>query len=175
VEKITYEQYEQISNKLIIEFLKTASQKERYQLVSEWNHDSGGYDVFNWIMNDPETDKAIALMMYWQSGGECNKLYANREDMLKEADWDAERFDLIEQLEEKYLSGFYKNQMLAYDPTNDGIGYDWTKEDWGELKRELPGEMLQKLDGIKVQFMKDWSEGVPPHIIEKMVEFGFTD
>lgn len=170
MKKITYEQYEQIWNQTIIDFLKNASQEERYQLVSEWNHDSG-YEVFNWIMNDPETDKATILMMFWQSGGECNKIYADREDMIKKSAWDAERFDLIEQLEERYLSGFYKNQVFAYDPTNDNGGYDWTKEDWGELKRELPSEMLQKLDGIKVQFAQDWAEGVPPYIWESMKEF----
>ena len=168
--KISYEQYEQIWNQNITEFLKNASQEERYQLVAEWNHDSG-YGVFNWIIDDSETDGAIALMMYWQSGGECNKTYSNREDMMEQSPWDSERFDLIEKLEEKYLSGFFKNQVLAYDPTCDYCGYDWTKEEWGELERDLPDEMLKKLDGIKVPFSKDWAEGVPSCIWEKMNEF----
>ena len=172
--KITDEQYEQMSNQIIIEFLKSASQKERYQLVSEWNHDAG-YEVFKWIINDPETDKAIALMMYWQSGGECNKTYACREDLMQESPWDAERFDMIEQLEDKYMSGFYKNQLFVYDPTNDSHDYDWTKENWGELKREMPSEMLQRLDGVKVQFEEDWAEGVPPHVWEKISKLSRAD
>jgi len=184
VEKITSEQYGKISTQLIIDFLKNAGPKERHQLVSEWNHDSG-YDVFNWIMNDPETDKATALMMYWMSGGAGNKIYANRDDMMETASWDAERYDFIELLEEKYLSGFYKNQILVYDPTNDMIaagaayapagtvivGHDWTKDDWGEPKRELPSEMLNKVDGESIEPEKDWAEGVPPHIWEEMRKY----
>ena len=188
MEKITYEQYEKISNQLIIDFLKNATPKERHQLVSEWNHDSG-YEIFNWIMNDPETDKGTALMMYWMSGGANNKIYADREDMMKTSSWDAERYDFIEQLEEKYLLGFYKNQNLSYDPTNDilaagvayapadmvVVGYDWTKEDWGKAKRELPDEMLNKINGENIEPEKDWAEGVPPYIWEKMREYKVVD
>lgn len=109
--------------------------------------------------------------------------------MLETASWDTERYDFIEQLEKNYLSGFYENQKFAYDPANDILaagsahapadmdiaGYDWTKEDWGEFKKELPGEMLTKLSGENIEPEKNWEEGIPPHIWEEMRMYEVVD
>ena len=159
-------QYEAKVNEIVMDFLKSATPLQRHQLVAEWNHDSG-YDVFNCIVDDPETDKATALMMYWTSGGGSNYTYENREDMLARSSWDRERFDLIEKLEAKYMAGFYKNHQFAYDPTADR-GYDWVEEWADEQKREMPAAMLTKLDGAQVEFEAGWIEGVPSYVHEKI-------
>lgn len=174
------EQQYDITTAFIIDFVESATASERHQLVSGWNHDAG-YEVFNWISNDPKTDKATALMMYWRSGGFHNKMYVSKDDMLKVASWDEERYDFIEQLEAKYLSGFYTKQKLAYDPTNDvlasgcSIGYNWTIEiSKGELKREIPMEMLSKLDGEHIEPEKEWAEGIPPYV-DKMIKEAYKN
>jgi len=50
-------------------------------------------------------------------------------------------YDLLKEIEEKYLDGFYTLQNISFDPTNDN-GYNWTNDyNDMELKQEIPAEM----------------------------------
>ena len=172
--KITSEQYRQMMDELVIEFLKTASIEERHQLVSEWNYRSqGGINIQRWIANDPNTDKATALMLYWKRlpAPWYLKTYANRD----EVHWtELDDFDLMEKIENFYLSGLYQNHSFAFDPSSNGgnDGIDWTiKPSWIEAKREIPAIMFEKLMGREVPCSKDFDEGVPPHVWEEMKKY----
>ena len=175
MEKITYEQYEQIQGEMIIDFLKNASSRERHQLVLGWNWDSN-LSVLKWIANDSHTDKATALLMYWATAPRYQKQFANRDEALKECTWGINEFDLVEETESLFLSGFYQNHQFAFDPSNDR-GINWTKEYLDTpIKRKIPKIMFKKLRGEKVQYTESgesegWEEGIPPYIKKKMCEF----
>lgn len=176
MDKITYEQYEQIQEKMIIEFLKNSDLKDRHRLVLGWNWDSGT-NVLKWIANDPDTDKATALMLYWKSAPRYTKQYADRGEALKHDTLAIDSFDLVEEIEKLFLSGLHKNHRFAFDPTNDG-GTNWTTEYLDKpIKREIPSVMFEKLTGEDVQsgYAEGWEEGIPPHICEKMREFEVVD
>ena len=171
--KITWEQYQEISTKMILDFLKDSDPKDRHRLVLGWNWDSGT-DVLKWIANDSDTDKATALAIYWTACPRANsKPFENREEVLERASYSINEYDLIEAIEQLYLSGFYKNQRLAFDPTNDK-GTNWTTEYLDKpVKREIPSTMFGKLTGedISSGYDEGWEEGIPPHIWEKMREY----
>ena len=175
MEKITYEQYERIQGEMVIEFLKNVTSKERHQLALGWNWDSN-LNVLKWIISDPDTDKATALYIYWANGPRWHKQYANREEAMVENAGDISSFDLTEEIEKLFLSGFYKNHQFAFDPTNDR-GHNWTTEYFDKkIKKEIPDIMLKSLSGVEVQYNeldenKDWEEGIPPCINKKMREF----
>jgi len=176
--KITNEQYTEMCREKIIDFLKGSSVKERHQLVNEWNWRGFGIHELKWIANDPDTDKATALQIYWKAGPRINaKIFSDR----NEVPWYMlDEFDLIEDIEKNYVSGFYKSQNFGFDPHKDMFGYasdeeyDWTTEylDFlnkkGKIMRDIPSVMLEKLDGIKIPHTDDWIEGIPPHIYEEL-------
>ena len=171
---ITWKQYQEIRDKMILDFLKNAIPKDRHRLVLGWNWD-GESGILKWIANDPDTDKATALMLYWKSCPRPVKQYANRDEA--SSNNSADDFDFIENIEKLFLSGFYKNQQIAFDPTNDR-GTNWTTEYLDmSIKREIPNEMFKKLSGENVESGHDegWEEGIPPHIWKKMREYKLSD
>ena len=175
--KVTQEQYTQIMDEMVIDFLKTASIEERHQLVFQWNYRSqGGRNIFKWIANDPNTDKATALMLYWKQylSPWHMKIYASRD----EVHWaDVDDFDFHEELEHLYLSGFYKNHAFAFDPTsNDGKnGWNWTVKPSFNTKREIPAMMFEKLMGKEIPCNRNFSEGALLYIWEKLREYETVD
>ena len=175
MDKITYEQYEQIQDEMIIDFLKNVSSKERHQLALGLNWDSN-LSVLKWIVNDSATDKATALLIYWKSAPRWRKRYAGRDEVLSECAWEIGEFDLVEETEKLFLSEFYRNHQFSFDPANDR-GIDWTAEYLDQpVKLEIPSVMFEKLNGENVEYTesgdtKDWEEGIPPHICKKMREY----
>ena len=173
--QITWKQYQEISKQMIMEFLKNASLKERHNLVLGWNWDSGT-DVLKWIANDPGTDKATALMLYWKSTPRYAKQYADRDEAIKNWAWGIDNFDIVEEVEKLFVSDFYKNHQFAFDPTNDN-GMNWTTEYLDKtIKREIPKVMFESLSGENVQYSESgefegWAEGVPPHVWEEMKKY----
>ena len=173
--KITTEQYVQIRDEMIITFLKSASLRERHQFVSEWNWRFGGKAIFDWIAKDSDTDKATALMLYWKNMPKLNnKAYASREEFLKRAgEMFVDEFDIIEDIENLYVSDFYKNHEFSFDPTsnNGEWGVDWTSLELPKnttLKRDIPAVMFEKLTGEEVPCSDDFSEGIPSHIWKEL-------
>ena len=169
--KVTGLQYCKIRDELIIEFLKTATPKERHQLISEWNWDAGGTDIFQWIAHDPNTDKATALMLYWKNNPWMIKKYASRDEI---GEMFAYEFDIIEDIERLYLADFYQNHQFSFDPSSNAgeDGVDWTvKPHYIVAKREIPALMFEKLTGEDILCSEYFDEGIPPHIKDKMREF----
>ena len=164
-------------NETIIEFLKNSEPINRHRFVLDWNWDMGGDAIFYYIAGDPNTDRATALALYWKTCPRNLKKYANREEA--EARFCGEDFELIQKIENLYLSGFYKNQRFAFDPTNDRGG-DWTTE-YPEIKikTEIPSVMFEKLIGEDVgrdyEKEEDWEDGVPLSIWEKLDKYEVID
>lgn len=167
--EIDEDEFEELENELIIDYLKKNSPKERQLLAIDWNFDNSK-EVIKWIAKQEDTDKGTALFLYWYMNPQFFKKYETREECEKDSFWALEDFDIVETLEKNYISGFYKNQKYAFDPKSDvyNAGYDWTKEvDEDEMKREIPEEMYIGLEG-EVLESPNWEEGIPSDISEVM-------
>lgn len=106
-------------------------------MAMEWNWDNY-MEFIEWLINNPESDKATILMIYWKSGP--NENYKNRNI-----------------IEERYKNNFYKNQEIAFDPENDE-GDNWVEAFANDT---IPEIMFAKLKGKKVPLPENYIEGLP--------------
>lgn len=162
------EDFDEIEDRLILEYVETASPKLLHQMAMEWNWDSSA-PFLNWLANNPQTDKATALMLYWMSGPRYHKQYENAEAAQAGIGYKSSGFDFSENLESKYLNGFFSNAQFSFDPNvKDHAGTTWTNE-YADLKtvRNIPAIMFEKVDGKAVEPPADFIEGMPPDLYEK--------
>ena len=163
--EIDEDEFDELEDELIIDYLKKNSPESRQLLAIDWNFDNSK-EVIKWIAEQPDTDKGTALFLYWYMNPQDLKKYKDREKC-EEYSWILEDYEIVETLEKNYISGFYKNQKYAFDPKNDpyNSGYDWTEEvDEDEMKAEVPKEMYIALEG-EVLESPGWGEGIPEDII----------
>ncbi len=78
--------------------------------VAEYNWDDGLAPVWL-VVDDPATDFGTALLIYWRLEGPWFRKNS--------ADCNREAFRLIEILEQRLISGFYRNRSIIYDPVED--------------------------------------------------------
>lgn len=158
---ITEQEHQQLENNIWKQFLTNATPLEIHQSVISSNWDGNSF-LLNWIKDNPKTDKATILIAYWMSAPRWKKQFLNREDYLEKEGYGIAGFDLIEELEQRYINGFYKDSNIEMDPANDQDGYDWTKEYLDKTTvRDIPPVMFQKLEGQKVERPEHFDEGLP--------------
>ncbi|OJW00816.1 MAG: hypothetical protein BGO39_20485 [Chloroflexi bacterium 54-19] len=123
--------------------------EELHQLAWKYNWDDGA-GIPDWIIKQPFCDRGTALLLFWRAApGPCYYAYANREELsqTKTLLFDLDFYDLVQEIEEKYLSGFFSQQNIAFNPANDQ-GTDWIKENLDvKVKREIPAIMLEPTPG----------------------------
>ncbi|AZA98276.1 DUF4274 domain-containing protein [Chryseobacterium joostei] len=160
-QKISNDEFQQLFDEMVIQFAEKQTPKIWHQMAMEWNETS----VFlHWLADNPNTDKATALMLYWMSGPRYFKQFKNRE----EAGSNTSKFDLIENIESKYLNGFYNKQNFSFDPnTADFSGTVWVEEYLDKtIVREIPVIMFEKLEGEMVEEPEGFIEGMPPELYD---------
>lgn len=81
-----------------------------HEFATHYNWDEG-FEIPKWIINNPLCDKGTALMMYWHADPQYFRQYAVREEV-PSTGWKLQHYDLLREIEEKYLSGFYKHQII---------------------------------------------------------------
>ena len=168
--KITTQQFEEIENTIWLEFLNKATAIEIHKSIITSNWDGNGF-LLNWIKDNPKVDKATILITYWMLTPRWIKQYHSREDCLKNASWVIDDFDLVEELEHKYINGFYTGNNIAEDPANDYHGYNWTNEYMEKtVVRDIPEIMYQKLEGVKIENTDDFDEGLPLHYTQRIYD-----
>lgn len=167
--EITEDEFDELSTELVIDYLKKHGPKERQMLVLCWNFDNSK-EVIQWILDQPDTDKGTILLLYWYMAPGFYKKFADRKECEAESSWALEDYDIIETIENNYLSGFYGNQRYAFDPANDEYRdhYDWTSEyEEEEAKVKIPKELFSALEGEQIE-NPEWEEGIPAEISEIM-------
>lgn len=165
MKKISEEDFEELCDKELLAYVSNATPVVWHQMAMEWNYDNSNA-FFNWLINNKETDKATALMIYWMSDPNFAKQYINRDDVLNKASWYINDFDFIELLEQKLLNGFFSNSNFAYNPQKDHTGENWTEENPNTTKvREIPAELYKPLAGQIVPEPTNFTEGYPQDLI----------
>ncbi len=122
---------------------KIGSPQELHELILHYNWDDG-LDIPRVIINNENCDKGTVLMIYWLTGPGYLYQYVNRNEI--ERDYEVSQFDLLEEIERKYLAGFYTNSTILFNPRYDAgnDGYDHTQTyDDSDKKRKIPDEMFE--------------------------------
>lgn len=168
--QISEEAFDEILDELVISYAKQADARELHQMAMEWNWDDDK-PFLHWLIENPDTDRGTILMIYWKYGPRYWKQFKDREHVLAEDEY-VESFDIIQNIEQKYTSGFYKTGRFAFDPNKkDYDGTVWSEEYSDKpAVSEIPAVMLQKVDGETVEPPEDFEEGIPPALIEQMEE-----
>ena len=167
--KIEEDEFDKLSTDLIIDFLSKNTPQERQLLAISWNFDNPK-KVIQWIVNQPDTDRGTILYLYWHMSPTFCKNFSNRKECEENESWYLEDYDIINNIEKNWIADFYKNQVYAFNPSNDVYcgGYDWTSEyDKNKVKVKIPDEMFEILDGETLE-KPEWEEGIPSDILDIM-------
>lgn len=167
--EIDEDEFDELSADLIIDYLKKNTPEERHLLAMSWNFDNPK-KVIQWITEQPDTDRGTILYLYWHMAPVFYKEnYADRKEC-EEDSWSLEDYDIIDTIEKNWLSGFYKNQIYAFDPSDDlySDGCDWTVEyDESRVKTKIPKVLFEPLGG-EMPENPEWEEGIPDELSEIM-------
>ncbi|WP_046246846.1 DUF4274 domain-containing protein [Hymenobacter terrenus] len=170
MEDLTEEEFEAKCDALVLEYAASASPRIWHQMVMDWNWDSGLY-FFEWLLNNPSTDRATALMMYWMGGPRWFKQVADRAaaQASRSVFISLKSFDFSEALEQRYCAGYFTNSQFSFDPAHDSNGYDWTREYADKpAVREIPPLLFQKLSGEIVEPPVGFTEGLPEPLYQQL-------
>jgi Domain of unknown function (DUF4274) len=124
-------------------YLEKGGPDEWHKIASGWNWD-GGVEPLKWIIRQPQCDRATALLVYWKGGPGFMAQYDSRDEVPSHA---LANYDLVKEVERRYLSDFYTRYEIAFDPRKHA-GLDWTKE-YADItkKQPIPDRMHQALRG----------------------------
>jgi hypothetical protein len=147
----------------LIRFLEHATPEMWHQVAWNWNWDNGT-DPLTWIIRQSTCASGTALLIYWYGGPRWYTQYETRDAIDA---YQRTTYDLLQEIEQHYVSGRYTNQSIAFDPTNDE-GIDWTKEYADELLRQpIPEMMFAATSGQPVE--RVWlEEGLPQDVIDEL-------
>ncbi|MBX0289390.1 DUF4274 domain-containing protein [Hymenobacter sp. HSC-4F20] len=169
------EELDALEFKLLVEWLESVPTTEWHVLAHEWSYDNAK-DVLRWLLDNPRTERATALMIYWMAGARYYKQYATAEEASQHARYEGRTWEFIHDLEANYLAGFYTAGPVGFDPKHDGFpghnGHDWTRT-YQELplKAPLPAEMEQAVPGTQPHSDVTYIEGIPEHIWEQLEKY----
>jgi len=93
-----------------------ADPEELHAFVEHWNWDKG-VEAINEIIHNPACEAATALMAYWMAGPEWFLQYLDRNAALNQGE-DIELFDLIAEIESRYVAGGFAKGLISYDPNS---------------------------------------------------------
>ena len=114
-----------------------------YAQTYNWDYGFGG--LYR-IINSPECDKGTALLIYWLS---APRYFCQYEDRSQIPGHGLGNYDFVKKVEENYLSGFYQNSEILFNPqwdrtTISSSGYDWTKEYQDEKQKNVIPESMEQ-------------------------------
>ncbi|TPG38139.1 DUF4274 domain-containing protein [Flavobacterium pectinovorum] len=128
---------------------------ELHQFVQHWNYDDG-LEPFEWIIKQKNLDKGTALCLYWMLQPDYFCRFKN-EDEIKE-DINYETYQLIKEIEQRYVSGFYESENFSFDPEEEFLDeYSNTKCIPSEMLLKSPGNVFERQD-IEFAFLRKPNE-----------------
>lgn len=110
---------------------------ELHQFVQHWNYDDG-IEPFNWIIKQNFLDKGTVLCLYWMLQPDYFCKFKNEDEIKEDLYYD--NYILIKEIEERYSSGFYKEENFSFDPKEEFL-------DENSNAKCIPLEMLTKSAG----------------------------
>ncbi len=172
MQQITQTEFDKKYDAIWLDYLSQASQMDILKSVVTYMYTDEDYFFLNWLKDNPTTCEGVALACYWYNTPTWYKQFATREECPNK-----KRFDFIEDLERKYVAGFYQKSNIAFDPINDfsqngNERTDWTKEYARAIKqvRDIPQIMKQRNSGDieLMDYPEDFECGLPFAYIDKV-------
>ena len=144
----------------LIRWLSKRDPDEWHRVALSWNWDSG-YMVLRWIIQQPDCDRATALLIFWRGDVAYYLPYGHR-DEVPEPNGDV--YDLLCEIRQNWIAGKYRRSELAYD-SEGGRDMDFARRRLGSrLKFIFPRDMEQSLAG-RVLTCEGYEEGLPPDFV----------
>lgn len=134
------EDFDELSERMgqeTIKFCTQTNNPEELQIfVDHYNWDIGIHHMRQ-VIENLYCDAGTALMVYWRAEPEYFLQYADRSEV---PTYSHENFDLLCEIERRYLSGEYKTKLCEYDPKSDVGCNEGMKE---KDNRSIPKEMYK--------------------------------
>ena len=147
-------------NEALMQYLTKTDPDDWHKIALGWNWDNG-HQPLAWIAQQAECDKGTALLIYWQGGAIWLQQYDRREDV---PTWEVDAYDLVRDIEARYIAGFYTRQKIAFDPRDDK-GSDWTRSAPDLMvKHPIPPILYEPTSGHVIEDIYP-EEGYPPDVI----------
>jgi hypothetical protein len=147
----------------LLRYLERGTPDDWYQVAWAWNWDNG-VEPLRWIVAQPQCDRGTALLVYWHADPRYVQRYAERAEVPAHH---RPVYDLVKDIERRYLAGGYTRQRIAFDPRADA-GHDWTKGQRGSpVARPLPAMMLEPSPGARVAAAR-FEEGFPREVLAEI-------
>lgn len=121
-------------------FAADTSPAELHAFAKAWNWD-GGTERMRDVIEHPNCDAGTALLVYWYASPQFYSVFASRDDV---PEWARDTYDLIVDIEGRYLRGAYKTTAIAYDPKADGMIAGDIKD---PILRPIPARMYVPVKG----------------------------
>ena len=125
------------------ELQQLESSTELHEFMLHYNWDDG-VEVPRVVINNKNCDSGTALMVYWFAGP--GNFYQYETPNEASRNYEIALYDLIQEIEQKYLGGFYQSNRILFNPRYDNHqgGYDHTQtyDDFPQ-KRKIPDEMME--------------------------------
>lgn len=128
-------------------FFETIDNSLEYHYITSIYNWDDGTEVLSWIINSSLCDSATAKMIFWRS----QPSYYTRFSTKEEASFDGDVFELITKIIDNFRTGFYTNQNIAYDPTDDPSAEETDYKD-PKAKWDIPEFMKERSTGVEVDF-----------------------
>ncbi|MFH6994740.1 DUF4274 domain-containing protein [Flavobacterium sp. FlaQc-48] len=141
-----------INNEMSYQKLTAA---ELHQFVQHWNYDDG-LEPFKWIIKQKYLDKGTALCLYWMLQPDYFCKFKNEEEIKEDINY--ETYEIIKEIEERYVSGFYVDKNYSFDPKEEFLGQNSnTKCISEEMLTPSEGSLFERLD-IEFAFLRNPTE-----------------
>ena len=149
------------NNQLLIEWMQERGPDDWHRVATNYNWDNG-LAPLQWIISQPDCDKATALAIFWMSEPE-NLFEFSREDEARE-DFCTEGSEIELAIANNFRRGFYRRAEILFPA--DGA---WSLDQWRSLEAEQPSdvarttdEMHQGISGREVEADgEEFQEGYP--------------
>ncbi|WP_181393989.1 DUF4274 domain-containing protein [Stenotrophomonas sp. HMWF003] len=162
--------YEAAKWALLHAHLVQATPEQRHLYVARSNY-GDNQRALAWLADQPDLDRATALMLFWSVGAGSHAQYESLDDV---PDYDRDTHQFIGLVQQRFLGGFYADHGIGFDPTRwDGAGPNEHSAD--ELQR-MPAQMLQAVDGehhidpFDEAYDEDYDDGLPMALVEQLYE-----
>ncbi|QDT38831.1 DUF4274 domain-containing protein [Stratiformator vulcanicus] len=165
-------------HRLFADWLRSASPAQWHKVARGWNW-QGGIRELSWIARQPTCDRATALMIFWRGSPRYFAQF-HFADEVPESRFD--EFQLLRDIERRYLSGFYEQCRFTYDPRGDA-GHDLTTEIEVPQRHVISEDLCLPAWGDEAAPEENYPNGIPPEVAEAHQQFereiaehyGFSD
>jgi len=152
---------------LVHAYLQEATPAQWHIYVARSNYDDNGA-ALQWLIDNPQIDRATALMIYWNLGAEWYAQFDDSDDLYEAQ---RERVAMLRLIEERYPD-YYANQGIWFDPKHS----DGTRPgDYADItqKRAIPAKMLEATTGseyVDTENPDGYDEGLPLELVERIYD-----